>query len=104
MCPSASSLIRDGITVNAIAPALIETDIGDQQPERQPESYSDGAFWLCGRCRIGGCDARDEWLHDWADGFGQWWLVHELVSLSPAFWNQALNECSGLYFRGRMLV
>jgi len=33
---------------------------GDQQPECKSRSDSDGAFWLSGRCRIGGCDAGDE--------------------------------------------
>ena len=78
----ASSLIRDGITVNAIAPALIETDMVTSNPNASPSAYPDGAFWLGGRHRIRGCDAGCERLHDRADDFSQWWLVYELVRLT----------------------
>ena len=40
----ASAFVREGITVNAIAPALIETDMVTSNPKREPGSDSDGAF------------------------------------------------------------
>jgi 3-oxoacyl-[acyl-carrier protein] reductase len=40
----ASSLIRDGITVNAIAPALIETDMVTSNPNANPNLIPMGQF------------------------------------------------------------
>jgi 3-oxoacyl-[acyl-carrier protein] reductase len=40
----ASSLIRDGITVNAIAPALIETDMVTNNPNANPNLIPMGDF------------------------------------------------------------
>jgi 3-oxoacyl-[acyl-carrier protein] reductase len=40
----ASSLIRDGITVNAIAPALIETDMVTSNPNANPNLIPMGHF------------------------------------------------------------
>ena len=33
---AATAVVKDGITVNAIAPALIETDMVTTNPEREP--------------------------------------------------------------------
>jgi 3-oxoacyl-[acyl-carrier protein] reductase len=40
----ASSLIRDGITVNAIVPALIETDVVTSNPNANPNLIPMGHF------------------------------------------------------------
>ena len=53
---------------------------GEQQPQREARSYSDGAFWLsrgCCRCCRDACPER---LHDGPDHFREWRVVYELGS------------------------
>ena len=42
----ASTLAREGITANAIAPALIETDMVTSNPHASPDLIPHGTFWL----------------------------------------------------------
>ena len=63
----ARHLAREGITVNAIAPALIETDMVTSNLNATPGSDPGGALRIGGRGVGRGSDARRQRLHHGAD-------------------------------------
>ncbi|WP_236065513.1 SDR family NAD(P)-dependent oxidoreductase [Niastella soli] len=75
-----------GITSNAIAPALIETEMIKKQSQYKTNAHSTWTFWAasrsCQRCAYVG----NKWLPQWTNYQCKWWLVHELIL--------NLNACS----------
>jgi 3-oxoacyl-[acyl-carrier protein] reductase len=56
----ASAFVREGITVNAIAPALIETDMVTSNPNASPDLIPMGHFGSVDDVCLGSRDAGDE--------------------------------------------
>ena len=77
----AAAFVKEGITVNAIAPALIETEMVTNNLNATHESDSDGAFRFSGRCLLRCRHACDERLHDRADYFGERRVVYDVVGI-----------------------
>ena len=76
----ARHLAREGITVNAIAPALIETEMVTSNPNASPEPDPDRPVRRRRRSRIGRRHARRQRLHHRPDHQCQRWVVPELVA------------------------
>ena len=63
----ASQLTKEGITVNAIAPALIRTEMVTEGPESRRGANSCRSLWNRRRSRGGSALACPKWLHDRPD-------------------------------------
>ena len=71
----AAHLTKEGITANAIAPALIETEMVRFTREflmRASGRRSDGPIWNSGRGSGCCADARPQWIHKRTDHQHQW--------------------------------
>ena len=75
----ANALVKEGITVNAISPALIETEMVTSNLAATSARIPLGRFGSCRRSRGGGSDARRQRLHDRTDHPRQRWMVHDVV-------------------------
>ena len=75
----AALLAKEGITANAIAPALIETEMITSNPKARPDLVPLGRFGNRGRSRRRGRDARQQRLHHRPDHQREWRLVHDLT-------------------------
>ena len=75
----ARHLAREGITVNAIAPALIETDMVTTNVNARAGSDSGGAVRVGGRSGRRRRDARRQRLHHGTDDQREWRLVPDIA-------------------------
>ena len=67
----AARLVKEGITVNAVAPSLIETDMM-RVPDRTRRARFRSADWASRRGRASRADGGRQRLHDRPDHHGQW--------------------------------
>ncbi len=74
----AARLAREGITVNAIAPALVETEMVTGNLNAKPDLIPVGRFGRTDEVAAVTVDAGQEWLHHRPDNQRKRRLVHEL--------------------------
>jgi 3-oxoacyl-[acyl-carrier protein] reductase len=79
----AAMLVKEGITSNVIAPALIETDMIKGNPRDQADPHSDRPLRHGGRGLLDRCHAGRQWLHHRPDNQRQRRLVYELMRNRP---------------------
>jgi hypothetical protein len=74
-------LAKEGITVNAIAPALVETEMVTSNPNARLDTIPVGRLDCRGSCASRG-HARSEWVYDWTDVNvnGGWFMSYGLSS------------------------